>query len=177
MCQKSPILQGLTKQDFIKFAEQWYDNHYPRVYEDYLRKGKPSPIKLPSKKYILDEYFKENQNWNEYKRYSQKLREYRNVIVHDIQIGKLIGPGGILLVPKKEKILNYRKWADIFEAQQDIKRLKNDFIAMKEQMILDIGNLEIIFNKLWEKPINDLKKLMFQDKNEILLRKYNLILI
>jgi hypothetical protein len=175
-CKKSPILQELNKVDFIKLAEQWYDTNYSKVYADYLKKGKPSQIRLPARKYILDEYFEEDQDWNEYKRYSQKLREYRNVIVHEIQIGKLRGPGGILLVPKKEKILNYKKWANVFVAQQDIEKVKTDFIVMKEQMILDIGKLEIILNKLWERPINDLHRLLFQDKNEILLMKYNLIL-
>lgn len=175
--QKSKILQELKKEDFLKIAERWYDDNYSKVYEDYLKKGKPAPIKLPRGKNVLDEYFEEQEDWREYKRYSQKIREYRNIIVHDIQIGKIITIGGIPLVPKKEKIQNYKKWSYVFAAQQDIQKLKNDFINMKEQMILDIGNLEIILNKLWNKPINDLRKLFFKDKNEILLEKYNIDLI
>jgi len=65
-------------------------------------------------------------------------------------------------------------WSDVFAVQQDIQKLKNDFINMKEQMILDIGRLEIILNSLWAKPINDMKKLFFEDKNKILLDKYNI---
>lgn len=41
-------------------------------------------------------------------------------------------------------------------------------------MILDIGTLEIILNKLWVKPIDDLKKLFFHEKNQTLLSKYNI---
>ena len=171
--QKSKILQELRKEDFLKIAEKWYDNHYSKVYENYLKKGKPFPIKLPSRNNVLDEYFKNQEDWNEYKKYSQKIREYRNIIVHDIQIGKIINIGGVILVPKKENIQRYKKWSDVFAVQQNIEELKSDFINMKEQMILDIGNLEVILNKLWNKPINDLEKL-FEDRNEILLKKYNI---
>lgn len=171
--QESKILQELEKEDFLKIAGGWYDDNYSKVYENYLKKGKPAPIKLPSRKNILDEYFEDQEDWREYKRYSQKIREYRNIVVHDIQIGKIITIGGIPLVPKKEKIQNYKKWSYVFAAQQDIQKLKNDFINMKEQMILDIGNLEIILNKLWNKPINDLR-MLFKDKNKILSEKYNI---
>lgn len=172
--QKSEILQELKKEDFLKISERWYDDNYSKVYEDYLKKGKSATIKLPSRKNVLDEYFEDQEDWREYQRYSQKIREYRNIIVHDIQIGKIITIGGIPLVPKKEKIQDYKKWSYVFVAQQDIQKLKNDFINMKEQMILDIGNLEIILNKLWNKPIKDLRNLFFKDKNEILLEKYNI---
>jgi len=172
--QKSEILQELKKEDFLKIAEKWYDDNYSKIYGDYLKKGKTVPIKLPSRQNILDEYFKDLGDWKEYKRYTQKIKEYRNIIVHDVQIGKIITIGGITLVPKKEKIQDYKKWSDVFAVQQDIQKLKNDFINMKEQMILDIGRLEIILNNLWAKPINDMKKLFFEDKNKILLDKYNI---
>ncbi|MHC1611272.1 MAG: hypothetical protein ACXQTW_06725 [Candidatus Methanospirareceae archaeon] len=171
---KSEILQELKKEDFLKIAEKWYDDNYSKVYGDYLKKGKTVPIKLPSRQNILDEYFKDLGDWKEYKRYTQKIKEYRNIIVHDVQIGKIITIGGITLVPKKEKIQDYKKWSDVFAVQQDIQKLKNDFINMKEQMILDIGRLEIILNNLWAEPINDMKKLFFEDKNKILLDKYNI---
>jgi len=43
-------------------------------------------------------------------------------------------------------------------------------------MIIDIGTIEIIFNKLWNKPIDNLKTLLFKDKNKTLLKKYNISL-
>jgi hypothetical protein len=172
--QKSEVLHELTKEDFLKLAEKWYDDNYPKVYEDYLKKGKPAPIRLPSRRNVLDEYFKDQEEWKRYKRHSQMIREYRNIIVHDTQIGRIISVGGIPLVPKKEKIQNYKKWSHVFAAQQDIGRLKSDFINMIEQMILDIGNLEVFLNSLWTEPINDLRKLFFDDKNRILLKKYNI---
>jgi hypothetical protein len=172
--EKSKILQTLSKDDFLKHAEKWYDNFYSRVYENYLKKGKPPPIKLPSRHNVLEEYFQNLDDWREYKQFTQKIREYRNVIVHHIQIGKIITIGETILVPKKEKILNYKKLSNIFAAQQEIQKLKSDFINMKEQMILDIGKLEVLLNELWNRPLEDLIKLFFEDKNEILLKKYNI---
>lgn len=176
--QKSEILQELKKEDFLKLAEKWYDENYSKVYENYLKKGKVKPIRLPNRGNVLDEYFKKDsedwKNWKEYKRHTQKIREYRNIIVHDVKIGRIISLGGIPLVPKKEKIQNYKKWSYVFAVQKDVQKLKSDFINMIEQMILDIGQLEVILNKLWARPIKDLKKLFFDDKNKILLKKYNI---
>lgn len=173
--QRSEILQELKKEDFLKLAEKWYDDKYSKVYENYLKKGKPSPMKLPSRQNVLDEYFQDSVDWKEYKSHTQKIRGYRNVIVHDVQIGMItpIDAGGVL-VPKKEKIQDYKKWSYVFAAKRDAEKLRDDFIDMKEQMILDIRTLEIILNKLWVKPINDLKKLFFDEKNETLLGKYNI---
>jgi len=174
--QKNDILQKLNKEDFLKLAEKWYEDKYSKAYENFLKTGKPIALSSipPGRIKILDEYFKDQEDWRQYKRYSQKIREYRNIIVHDIQIGKIITIGGVPLVPKKEKIQNYKKWSYVFAAQQDIQKLKSDFINMKEQMILDIGGIEVILNDLWTKPINDLRKLFFNDKNKILLKKYNI---
>jgi len=172
--QKSEILQELKKEDFLKRAEKWYDDNYSKVYGDYLKKGKPAPIKLLPRRNVLNEYFKDQQAWRQYKRYSQKIREYRNIIVHDIRIGRIVTKDAGQLVPKKEKIQHYKRWSYVFAASKDILKLKNDFINMKEQMVLDIGKLEIILNKLWERPINDIRKLFFEDKNKILLKKYNI---
>lgn len=174
-CQKSKILQELKKEEFLQLAEKWYNQHYSKVYENYLNKGKPAPIKLPSRQDILDEYFQDLEApWKEYKKHTQKVREYRNIIVHDVQIGKIITIGGVTLVPKKENIQEYKKWSDVFAVQQNIQKLNNDFINIKEQMILDIGRLEIILNNLWNKPLNNMKHLFYDDKNKILLGKYNI---
>jgi hypothetical protein len=172
--QKSVVLHKLNKADFLKLVKKWYDDDYVKAYKNYLKKGKPPLIEIHKIQTVLDEYFRGLEKWKEYKRRTQKIREYRNVIVHDVQIGRIIVNGNIELVPKKESIQNYRKWSKVFAVQQDIPKLKKDFINMKEQMILDIGTLEIILNELWKKPIDELTKLFFEDKNEILLKKYNI---
>jgi hypothetical protein len=41
-------------------------------------------------------------------------------------------------------------------------------------MKLDIELLEDILNKLWLKPLEELKRLFFDEKNEVLCKKYNI---
>ncbi|MDP2898774.1 MAG: hypothetical protein Q8Q12_19725 [bacterium] len=172
--EESEVPQKLGKEEFLKLAGEWYDDKYAKVYEHYVRKGKAARVTLPGRKNLLGQYFGHSENWKEYRRCSRGMREYRNVIVHDVQIGRIATIGGVTLVPKKEKIQSYKRWSDVFAARADGERLRDDFINMTEQMILDIGRLEVTLNKLWEKPLEDLKKLFFQDRNEILLTKYNI---
>jgi len=174
--RQSKILQKLKKEDFLKLAGDWYDKNYSQLYDKYLSKGKSPPIGIPNRKNILDEYFKSESNWSDYKKFSQQLREYRNVIVHNVQIGRIINYENIQLVPKKEKIQNYKMFWEVFSAARNVKKLKEDFINMREEMVMDIGKLEIFLNKLWEKPIKSFEKLLFQEKNEKLLRFYNIVL-
>lgn len=65
----------------------------------------------------------------EYRRFSRKLREYRNVVVHDALIGAVLTPQG-RLVPKKEFIGKYRIFGTISAAASDMKLLKSDFILV-----------------------------------------------
>lgn len=171
--QQGQILQLLTREQFLDLARKWYDKNYSKVYQNYLKKGKPGPpIKLPSRGNVLDEYFGRSPDWKAYVRETQSLREYRNVIVHDVKIGQGMAPGSAL-VPRKERIQSYRTWPAVFAALKDPNKRK-DFIDMKEQMRLDIGQLEVNLNKLWNRVINDLSKLLFDDHNEALLRKCNI---
>jgi hypothetical protein len=177
--QYSETLQKLSKEAFLEIAAAWYEEHYSDVYENYIKKGKPPPMKLPGRRNVLDEYFGKSEPWMEYKRYSQKIREHRNVIVHDAKIGKLgVHPAmhdpSHMIVPKKERIRDYKTWRSVFAAQQDPKKMKRDFISMADQMHLDIQNLGATLSNLWETPISDLKGLLFNDRNQCLLEKYNL---
>ena len=175
--QKSEILQELKKDDFLNLAGEWYDKKYKEVYDNYHKKGKQTPIWLLDRENVLDEYFKNSKDWETYKKYTRIIKGYRNIIVHDAQIGRLTTIKGRLFVPKKEKIQQYKKWSCVFAVRDDVQKLKKDFIDREEQMILDIRDLEIILNNLWKKPINDFKELFFERKNKILLKKYNIDLM
>ena len=175
-CNKSEskIFQNLTREEFLKIASEYYDKKYPSLHEHYLKKGKIVTIRIPSQKSILNEYFNDYNYWKEYKTFSQHLRTYRNQIVHNIKIATIGRTGHIRLVPKKEKISNYRSWLKVFEASSDRKIMNRDFINMTTQMNLDIQKLEGILDRLWIQPIKDLKNLFYEQKNEILSKKYNL---
>lgn len=123
--QKSRILQELKKEEFLKRAEKWYENDYSKIYENYLKKGKWIPVNIPCEQDVLNEYFEHSEDWQKYKNHSDRIGQYRNVIVHDVLIGTIgTRDGGIVLVPKKEKIQNYRKWTDVFSAQDNMQKLR-----------------------------------------------------
>ncbi|MEP6949813.1 MAG: hypothetical protein ABI863_11085 [Ginsengibacter sp.] len=73
----SKILNELAREDFIEIGGKWYDKNYATLYEHYLKKGKNPPIKIPNRKYVLDEYFKSYEPWAIYKNFSRMIREYR----------------------------------------------------------------------------------------------------
>jgi len=133
-----------------------------------------TPAAPPGRYGVLDEYFGASEDWREYKFHSRKVREYRDAILRNIQIGRVIVAGDIVLVPRKEHIQEYRKWPSVFLAADDPNRLQNHFIDMKEQMILDTETLEVMLNKLWQRPISDMKRLFFDDKNAVILSKYQI---
>jgi len=170
--RESETLQKLSKQEFLKLADKWYDKRYGDIFDNYLKKGKSLPIWIPSRNNVLDEYFGDLGPWTEYKKFSQLIRTYRNIIMHDVHIGQL-EVNGEVLVPKKEKIANYKKWDQIFAVASDTAKQEQDFINMREQMLLDIGTLEIHLNALWEKAISDIRQLLDQ-ANRTFLTKFDL---
>jgi len=173
----SRILQALTKNEWLEIAADWYDQRYPGVYDHYLSKGKGLPIKLPTRASVVGEYLSGQPCWSEYQRFAQRLREYRNVIVHDVSIGEVVVTGGVRLVPKKEKIQSYRTLDQVFAAAGDPCRLKTDFVVIQEQMLTDFADLQNHLNSIWEQPLSDFRKLFLEDANPQLLGKYDIALI
>ena len=143
-------------------------------YESQPGKTSLAPMALPGRQGVLDEYFGGSDDWREYKLHTRKVREYRDAILRNIQIGRVIVVGEMVLVPRKEHIQDYRKWPSVFAAAEDPNRLQSHFIDMKEQMILDTETLEVMLNKLWHRPISDMKRLFFDDKNAVILGKYQI---
>ena len=80
-------------------------------------------------------------------------------------------------VPKKEKISEYKKWTDNNKAIENPAKFQSDFIIREPLMNEDLQQMKIVLQNLWAKPINDMNNLLFVEKNETLLRKYDLILI
>lgn len=169
--KETEILQKLSKTKFLEIAKNWYDKYYSSTYEHYLSKGKTAPIKLISRMNILDEYHSNSPEWKEYSKFALQLRTYRNVVVHNPQMGGHVVNGKIH-VPKKEKVSNYKKWHQIFAV--DINKRDRDFIEREYQMVEDFRILKEKLNKLWQKPIDDFNQLFYIDKNPLILHKYDL---
>jgi len=96
--------------------------------------------------------------------------------VHDHLIG-VVGMQLGDLVPKKEKIQDYRRYFAIERALSNFAALNSDFILVQEQMIADFAELQIRLNALWNKPIEDLRSLLFKELNPKLLAKYDLTIL
>lgn len=172
---KSRVFEELEEHEFLDIARDWYKQRYADAYEHYCSKGKFLSIALPSKGILLDEYFDGSAHHKTYKEFKQQvnlLRVYRNVIVHHARIAK-VHDGSGTLVPKKEEVYRYKKWSQVVAALKDKKRFE-DFVPMKEQMKSDIEDLEKILNKLWEKPLGEIRQLLVMERNKILLDKYKL---
>jgi len=77
-------------------------------------------------------------------------------------------------IPKKNKIRKYSKWTDVQRALKGVDKIPNDFIEESTQMRNDLTEIKQVLQALWQKPINDMNELLYVQKNEILLKKYNL---
>lgn len=168
---KSETLQYLSKRKFLDIAADWYEKYYPSTYTHYLNKGKHAPVKLLSRTNILDEYFGTSAEWKTYKTFANSVRSYRNVIVHNSQIGSILHEHN-RYVPKKEKIQNYKKWHEVFAAKEE--RFKYDFIKEGDLMNEDFVLMKKYLNDIWTKPHADMYQLLYVDKNQTLLTKYAL---
>ncbi len=162
---RGAVPQVAKKEDFQKLAEEQNDSQPGR--------GNAAPT-APNRQGILDDYFAGSDEWRDYKVYSRKVRDYRDAIIRNYQIGRVLVVGDITLVPRKERIQDYRKWPSALLAAEDTNKVQSHFIDMKEQMLLDIETLEVMLNRLWERPISDMKRLFFDDKNAVILGKYQI---
>lgn len=172
--QQSKIWERLTKDEFLEIAGNWYDKNYLTLYDLYLKKGKHIPIEIPRRNNILKEYYSDDSSWRKYSLFSQGIKTYRNKIIHYYILARLHDQYGNWYIPKKEKVNKYRRWADLQKAISGITLIPEDFIEENTQMIGDLDEMKRVLQVLWEKPINDMNELLYVQKNELLLKKYNL---
>jgi hypothetical protein len=122
---------------------------------------------------ILAKIRRRDQAWNAYKSFSGPIRQYRNKVVHDVQIGT-VRVGKINLMPKIDKIKEYASLAALQEALRNPELVRRDFVVREEQMYSDFRAFKECVNALWEKPSEDLERLLYTERNTVLLGKYNL---
>lgn len=167
------LYQKLKKEEFIELAVAYFEDKkkYSKDYEHYFSKGRVTPLRMITAENLLSKYFGELKPWKSYLTIMSQIRQYRNVVVHNKQLASR-HIGTQVLVPKRSKIGNYKTWQQVFQAEEET--LKNDFVERKEQMLDDLKELTRCLDALWDKPIKDLDKLLFVDKNETLLKHYNI---
>ena len=176
--EQPSILRPSSKEEFLQYVASWYDTNYSRAYRNYHEKGKPVSIHVPARQDVLRAYFESHDMaaaWIEYVKCARLIREYRNVVVHDHLIGsvEILGLGP--LIPKKEKIQQYRSFYAIQQGWGKAEMRKRDFILVQEQMIIDFAEIQTRLNALWQAPLNDMRAL-FRERNALLVQKYDLLL-
>ena len=176
---ESEMLQQLTRKDFLKLAGDWYDKKYQGLYEYYFSKGKVLPIRIPSRKNIIKElfkkYLKNDDLRKQYVRFSQSIREFRNVVVHDVQVGRL-NINGQIYIPKPQVIKKYRTWREVFSVINELDIIAQDFNHKKLQMESDIVELETILNGIWDLILNEFLSEFYTHDRHVLRGLYGLVL-
>lgn len=168
-------LNKLSKEDFISVAESYYTSQYEKDYLNYFSKGKITPQRLISARNVLEDYFQHSfkSNWTEYKKLSQNIRTYRNVIIHNSKVGSLINSeNNSIFVPKKEYIGHFKDWKSISNVTP--KDFSLCFVDQKSLMSNDLSDLMKILNELWWLPIIDIKKLIYEEKNKKILDLFDI---
>ncbi|MFZ3079228.1 MAG: hypothetical protein WA109_06035 [Bellilinea sp.] len=173
--KKTKVLQGLSRDEFLKKASELYDEKYPNWYQYYLQKGKSPPINLISRSDILVEYLgRESQSRKDYAAHSQAIRQMRNVIVHDMKVARIIEIDGLMLIPKPTVISEYRSWQKVAAAANLQDKLKIDFAEQYTQAKEDIESLESKLNKIWELLINDILSEFYSTERPSLRGMFNI---
>jgi hypothetical protein len=172
---QSHIMKELTREEFLGYAGEWYDDRYANAHQHYLAKGKWASIKIPARESFLAEYIGATEGWKDFCQFDMSIRTYRNFLIHSVAIGEVLLQGElIVLVPRRQRIQAYKTLRQVSEAAQSYGRLMADFTPKEKQVNEDFLEMQNHLNGLWEKPLSDLEHLFLQEHNEKLLEKYRI---
>ncbi len=177
-CQgkETKALQGLSRDEFLEKAGRWYDEKYPNLYQYYLSRGKIPPLDLISSGDILAEYLgKTSACRKDYAAHSQSIRQFRNVIVHDVRVARIIDEIlGKTLIPKPHVIAKYRSWRNVLAVVSNKERIDADFVEQYQQAKEDLATLERILNDVWETLIKDFEGGFYSADSDALRKMYDI---
>jgi hypothetical protein len=177
-CQgkETKTLQKMSREDFLEKAGKWFDEKYPNLYNYYLSRGKIPPFDLISRSDILVEYLeKKTASRKDYATHSQNIRHFRNVIVHDVKVGRIInGIHEETLIPKPQVITKYRSWRNVLAVVNDKEIIEKDFAEQYKQAKEDLVLLEQILNNIWYILIKDFEEEFYSKERDTLRRMYDI---
>lgn len=172
--EKSTVLQCLTRDEFLNQAGNWYDDGYKKYHEYYLSKGKSPPYTFPARDNIMAEYLgKDSPPRKEYSRHSQAIRGFRNVVVHNSSVARIVSKDGIVLIPKPQLIQKYKTWREIRAVLKNDKIIATDFVEQYSQALADVEKLEEVLNDLWDKLIADFTHEFYSSDRDSLRTMFN----
>jgi hypothetical protein len=176
---RSAVFEDLSREDFLQRAGAWYDDYYEDTRKYYLSKGRTRAIRLVTEKDLLREYLGENQHWPDYRHQTDLIRTYRNVIVHDIRLGRIIprdAEADDYLVPKPEQIQKgrYRSWREVAEVADDQTIVSQHFGERYKLARASLSDLECVLNGVWDKLIEDLVEEFYSSERAALREKFDI---
>ena len=172
---ESKVLQGLSRDEFLKKAGDLYDEQYQGWYQYYIKKGKSPPISLISRKDTLIEYLGDkSQTRKTYSAHSQFIRQMRNVIVHDVRVARIIEKNGQILIPKPKVITQYRSWRNVAAVIKDQAKIARDFAEQYQQAKNDLETLEQVLNEIWEILIQNIESEFYSKTRSSLRDMFNI---
>jgi hypothetical protein len=149
--EKSMLVQELSREDFLKHAEEYYLKDYSKLHEHYISVGKKgNPINIPTGKSVFGEFFKGHPKRSEYSTISGGIRALRNAIVHDVRVGMVATDAGEFLIPKPSKVQDYRQWSKVEAVARDEAKIASDFCEVKTQCHESVENAMRVINQLYE---------------------------
>jgi hypothetical protein len=179
--ERPAVLAQLSEEDFVKLAAEWFRENYAGLYEHYLSKGKGKPILLPQRRHVVKEFYQRQGRpklWSDYAKLTGPIREFRNRIVHNCRIARIIPRGSErngYLVPKPEVIQNYPAWRDVFavlKKKEQAEVIKREFVEPRYQLRSDLAALEEALNLLWEPVIEQFKAEFYGEARDTLRKMY-----
>lgn len=170
--ERSHSLQTMSREEFLGVAGDWYDENYGDLYDHYLARGKSPPLRLPSRAHLIKEYLRNAEARKVYARRSQLVREFRNVIVHDVKLGRIVNRKGTYLIPKPAVIQDYRSWEQVYAVVGTDAVVRGEFVKPRAQAERDIVSIENAIDSLWELLIQDFCEEFFSPERNTLRKMY-----
>lgn len=173
--EDSKILTRMTRRDFMEIAGDIYDKEYADIYDHYLSKGRFYRFEVPKGRYLLHEYLGDEDWWAdfEYQR-NEVIRRYRNRIVHDLRIARILESGDTYWVPKPECIGKYKTWREVEDMVDDPDVRERDFAKMWDQAPSDICRVENLLNTVWDKLITDFLEEFYSPDRDALRQMFDI---
>ena len=168
--ERPRVLAGISEEEFLSLAKNFYREKYPTLFSLYLSVGKKPPsISIPTKTNIFDEYFKGNPYRKRYHKLSSgEIRAFRNVITHDVRLGLLMTPDGSTYIPRSSVVGKYRLWSDIAKVADKPDLFRSDFCEAKAQCSFEISRTIEVLNALYEQILGDFEAEFFSDDRTVL---------
>jgi hypothetical protein len=166
--EKSEVFSPLDWDEVVAAAEG-YREEYEDPTEYYLKHRRTQPIYLvPAEIHLVGEALGTLGYGGDYENIRNRIKAYRNAIVHDVRIGRCLTPEGKRLVPKLSKIHQYRTWRAVTKVVDNSDIVQRDFAEPFAQAAASIRKLEESLNEIWDKLIEDFLDEFYSDEGTAL---------